>query len=204
MYYQLKKFIIANIDLIDENSKESWEQVYTKLSYRVKGEFTQAILNAGINDPAEILEDIPGYYLSNSSIENYNIPSNVTSIGDYAFEKCDSLTSIVIGDSVTKIENHAFFTCVNLMSAIIMGNVQHIGAFAFAGCDHLTYMVISGSVTSVGDYAFYNCWNLKEIRFDGTKREAISCGIGNQNRKKWRENSAIEKIICIDGEIVLE
>ena len=36
------------------------------------------------------------------------IPDSMTSIGDYAFYGCDSLTSIVIPSSMTKISDHAF------------------------------------------------------------------------------------------------
>lgn len=59
------------------------------------------------------------------------------------------------------------------------------------------------SVTSIGDFAFWNCEKLKEIKYLGTKKEAIKCGIGNKGRKKWRERSAISKIICTDGVIEL-
>ena len=202
---RLKNFINENIDLINANTKESWEEIYKRLKSNndLKGKFTEMILDAGINDPASIMGYIPTCYFVNSSIQNYNIPSNVISIGDYAFEKCDSLTSIMIGDSVTRIDDHAFFTCFNLMNVTIKGNVQSIGAFAFAGCAHLTDVFISGNVTSVEDYAFYYCENLREIQFDGTKEQAIKCGIGDSNREVLREKSAIQKIICIDGEILL-
>lgn len=203
MNYRLKKIINENVDLINENTKESWEKIYEKLHFNDRGEFTKIILDAGINDPASIMGYIPTHYFHNSSIQNYNIPSNVTSIGDYAFENCVSLTSIMIGDSVTKIDDHAFFTCFNLVDVTIKSNVQSIGAFAFASCTHLTNMFISSSVTSVGDYAFYCCENLREIQFDGTKEQAIKCGIGNSNREILREKSAIQKIICTDGEILL-
>ena len=46
----------------------------------------------------------------------FTIPDDVTSIWDYAFENCDSLTSIVIGNSVTSIEEGAFSYCIWLNS----------------------------------------------------------------------------------------
>ena len=39
------------------------------------------------------------------------IPDSVTTIGDYAFEVCRSLTSIVIPNSVTAIGGSAFWLC---------------------------------------------------------------------------------------------
>ena len=36
------------------------------------------------------------------------IPDGVTSIGDWAFSRCEGLTSVTMPDSVTSIEDHAF------------------------------------------------------------------------------------------------
>ena len=43
---------------------------------------------------------------------NYTIPNSVTTIGEYAFSDCDSLTNINIPNSVTTIRVHAFFSCI--------------------------------------------------------------------------------------------
>ena len=47
----------------------------------------------------------------NQNIESYVIPSSVTSIGDWAFSNCDSLSEIVIPSSVTSIGDSAFTNC---------------------------------------------------------------------------------------------
>ena len=51
---------------------------------------------------------------------DYNGASySVTSIGDAAFSKCDSLTSVTIPNSVTSIGNSAFYYCSGLTSVTI-------------------------------------------------------------------------------------
>ena len=49
------------------------------------------------------------------------IPNSVTSIGDSAFENCDSLTSIIIPDSVTSIGYRAFSDCTSLTDVYYTG-----------------------------------------------------------------------------------
>ena len=63
---------------------------------------------------------------------NDSISYQVTSIGEYAFYDCTSLTSLTIGNSVTSM-----------------------GSCAFAKCTGLKSVEIPNSVTSIGDAAFY-------------------------------------------------
>ena len=97
------------------------------------------------------------------SLTSITIPDSVTSIGYYAFFYCSSLTSITISDSVTSIGNYAFFYCRSLTSITIPDSVTSIGNYAFSNCRSLTSITISDSVTSIGNDAFYGCSNLKTI-----------------------------------------
>ena len=94
----------------------------------------------------------------------YNsITYSVTSIGDYAFYYCDSLTSVTIPESVTSIGDQAFYNCFSLTSVTIPNSVTSIGRYAFAYCYSLTSITIPESVTSIGDWAFYVCSSLTSI-----------------------------------------
>jgi len=91
------------------------------------------------------------------------IPNNVTSISDYAFYNCSSLTSVTIPDSVTNIGSSAFRGCSSLTSVTIPDSVTSIGSSAFDSCTSLTSIIIPDSVTSIGDYAFEDCSSLTSI-----------------------------------------
>ena len=79
-------------------------------------------------------------YLNGELVTDLVLPDSVTSIGNYAFRGCTSLTSVIIPDSVTSI-----------------------GQSAFANCYSLTFVTIPGSVTSIGSYAFQGCYKLVEV-----------------------------------------
>ncbi|MBO5881301.1 MAG: leucine-rich repeat domain-containing protein, partial [Paraprevotella sp.] len=100
---------------------------------------------------------------NNSSIEEIIISNSVTSIEDYAFSGCTSLTSVTIPNSVTSIGNYAFKGCTGLTSITIPNSVTSIGYQAFEGCTGLTSITIPNSVTSIGYKAFYNCTSLTNI-----------------------------------------
>lgn len=84
-------------------------------------------------------------YPAGKKDSSYIIPDSVTSIGEYAFYKCTSLSSVTIPDSVTSV-----------------------GAYAFNGCTSLESVTIPDSVTSIGDRAFFCCTNLTSLTFKDT------------------------------------
>ncbi len=99
----------------------------------------------------------------------------VKEIGDSAFYDCDSLTSVVIGDSVTSIGGWVFYNCTSLTSIEIPNSVTTIGEAAFFYCTSLTSVVIGDSVTSISVSVFYGCDNLQYIEHSGGKY------LGNSN-----------------------
>ena len=97
------------------------------------------------------------------TITSVTIPAGVTSIGERAFCGCKSLTSIDIPGSVTSIGSYAFESCIGLESITIPAGVTSIGKYAFRGCNSLTSIDIPGGVISVGEGAFSICTRLESI-----------------------------------------
>ena len=94
---------------------------------------------------------------------SYAIPNSVTSIEDWAFSGCASLTSITIPDSVTNIGLQAFSRCATLTSITIPDSVINIGEAAFFDCYSLTSATIPDSVINIGEAAFVWCTSLTNV-----------------------------------------
>ena len=95
---------------------------------------------------------------------------DVTSIGDGAFENCQTLKSIILPESVTEIVGSPFYSCGSLTNIEIPEAVTIIGDEAFCGCTSLTNIKIPGSVVSLGNSAFSCCENLENVIIsDGVK-----------------------------------
>lgn len=104
----------------------------------------------------------------------------VTSIGNNAFDGCNSIADITLSDSIGELGTAAFKGCTSLVridgtsnlsiikdstfegcSALAyfpdLSNVTSIGNKAFSGCSSLSTITISDILTSIGNYAFENC-----------------------------------------------
>ncbi len=106
-----------------------------------------------------------GSSTSSTTSTTYYIPSSLKSVtvtGGYiprgAFENCNNITNITLGDDVTTI-----------------------GGYAFRDCTSLTSIVIPDSVTSIGWHAFYDCTSLTDVYYTGTEEQwnAISIGVNS-------------------------
>ena len=109
------------------------------------------------------MTEIPNNYFEGSKIKEIVIPNNITSIGDWVFYGCSSLTSVTIPDSVTRFGIGAFFGCSSLTSVSIGNSVTSIGFCAFYDCKSLNSITIPDSVTSIRGRAFSMCESLKEV-----------------------------------------
>ena len=78
-----------------------------------------------------------------SQVKTVVIENGVTSIGDYAFTGCTSLTGVTIPDSVVRIGEGAFWA-TRLTSVAIPSSVTSIGSAAFGMCGVLTDIYYGG------------------------------------------------------------
>lgn len=102
-------------------------------------------------------------YQFGRNIHSVTIPQSVTSIGDYAFSRCEKMDSLTINDATTSIGSWAFDECYKLTTLSLGKNITTIGDYAFLDCHTLDNVTIPDSVTSIGKSAFYRCYALTTL-----------------------------------------
>ena len=139
-------------------------------------------------------------YIDGVGVIEFNAP--ITTIGDYAFWNCDSLTSVTIPDSVTEIGYSAFNGCESLTSVTIPDSVTTIGKWAFGDCSSLTSVTISDNVTTIGDYAFDICSSLTSVTIPDsvtTIGEAAFCECSSLQEFNGKFASEDGRCLIVDG-----
>lgn len=142
---------------IDFNDQASNPLCYARHLYLGEDEITELIIPSNVTT-------ISNYaFYGCEGIASVTIPSNVTSIGDYTFSGCSGLASFTIPSSVTTIGSGAFSNCSSLTSITIPSNVTSIGNSVFYGCSSLSSVSIQSDLTSIGNSFFYNCSSLSSV-----------------------------------------
>ena len=106
---------------------------------------------------------LPGAIAIPETVSYNDTEYSVTSIGDWTFGYCSTLTQIVISERVVNIGNFAFSDCVALKQVAIPNKMTNIGTGAFFYCFTLTDINIPNDVTNIGESAFNGCIALTQI-----------------------------------------
>ena len=91
------------------------------------------------------------------------VPDSVKSLDTYAFSGCEKLTDIKLSNGIKDIPEYCFADCKQLSKVEMGEGVESIGAMAFSSCELLSEFDLPVSVNSVGQQAFQSCKALKKI-----------------------------------------
>ena len=124
-----------------------------------------------INKPPEFPSELEtiGRYAFRECTNLYQIKfdDNLTEIGDGAFYNCSKLAKITNSKSLTTIGNLVFKECTALANITLYSGLKAIGQRTFEGCTKLVAITIPDTVTSIGAKAFNNCAALTAVDFGG-------------------------------------
>lgn len=100
---------------------------------------------------------------SAEQITSVQLPSGLTSVGDFAFYGCSNLISVSIPSSVAEIGSYAFAECINLRTFNMGSGVAAVGTAAFQQCESLAAVSLPSSLKTIGSKAFYRCESLTAV-----------------------------------------
>ncbi len=116
--------------------------------------------------------------VKDKSITSYTVRNDTKVIYDSAFQRCTSLTSITIPESVTNIGENAFDEYLESLEAVYITDIRAWCEISFEDfCSNplsyakklylngelVTELVIPFEITTIKDYAFRNCTSLTSI-----------------------------------------
>ena len=78
----------------------------------------------------------------------------VVAIGDGVFQKCTSLMSVSLPDSIVSIGDSAFGGCESLISFALPRGLKSVGTLAFYGCYNLANFTVPEQLEVIGSDAF--------------------------------------------------
>ena len=115
------------MDLINQDTKESWEKFYdlrVLSNDKLFSQMNKILLDSGVN-PLLKLDRIPaGFFFSwEGGLDEYEIPHNIKVIGSCAFQS-SGLKKIRIPKSVMEIETYAFYDCYPNLKVIYEGSIE--------------------------------------------------------------------------------
>ena len=124
--------------------------------------------NGVVNIPAYLFNPVSSSSEFSPNIVSTNMPSNITSIGDFAFAYCNKLQNVALSTNLESIGRAAFNQCemlsnVNLQDCL---KLNSIGPFAFGDCSSFTEVTIPQNVASLGKSAFANTPILEKVNYN--------------------------------------
>lgn len=97
------------------------------------------------------------------SPSSITLPSSIRVIREEAFEECDRLSEVNLGDGLISIGKNAFSFCNKLKEIFIPSKVKEIGQGAFYHCSSLQNLSGGAALESIEGYAFEECTSLQGV-----------------------------------------
>ena len=145
----LDDFIEKNIKLFEDHN---YSQIYLNTLLQEQAPVNVGKLTALLDQieerPLDYMRRIPDYFLYAQSIKQFDIPSQVHTIEDGAFQN-SQLESIHVPGHILVVGDNAFNTCTNLKSIQLDDGIRMLGVNAFRRCP-ITKIDFPASITDIG------------------------------------------------------
>ena len=110
--------------------------------------------------PVTILLD--KLFAGHSEIEEVVIPETVTDLGEFVFDGCENLRSLVLPAGFQYLWGYTFVRS-GLEEIVLPDGVRSIPPYAFKDCKNLRRVVCGTGMKKIGAWAFGGCDSLEEV-----------------------------------------
>ena len=130
--------------------------------------------------------------------------TGLTCIDEYAFQNCNSLTNVILPNSVTSIGDSAFWGCRKLISINIPKSVTEVSYYAFIYCNSLTKFDVDTNhknfSTSDDGKSLYNKDKTELIAYPGASGNiTILDGVTSIHGGIFNYNSDLTSVVIPDS-----
>ena len=136
---------------------------------------------AVIPSDAELVTSIGKEAFRASSLYSIAIPSNVSTVGEYAFADNTTLTSVEFdkASGVTELKNGTFYGCANLKEISFPDGLQTISDSALEDCEKISTLALPKAFVNIDREMFDDC------------NDISSLSISDENAKYRSESNCI-------------
>ena len=128
---------------------------------------TLTISGFGPMDNFSSAADQPWYY-SAGGLKALVVEEGITTLGDYAFSSCKSLTEITLPHSLEILGTYTFSACTGIEELILPEGLRIIGSKTFQNCSGLRSVWLPVSLKYIDMKAFEKTILLKNVYYAGT------------------------------------
>ena len=156
------------------------------------------------------VEELGVGIFKNCSLQQVDLPDNLTSIPENMFYGCDSLLSVHIPETVTSIGKKAFADCSCLGNVTLPKGLLTIADRAFDGCKSMTEFRVPSEQVQFGNKVLYGCTSLQSLYVPYTaptkhdnvcdnKRTVLYVPVGTaavyKKLKGWKKFKSIQEVL---------
>lgn len=121
--------------------------------------------------------------IGNTYLTHVTMPNSLTSIGASAFSNCIQMKEIVIPTNVRTIGKYAFYYCYAADSGVtIPEGITELQEYTFAACRKVPSVILSSTITSIGNRCFNGCTGLTDVTCNATTPPSMGENVFNNTQ----------------------
>lgn len=135
-----------------------------------------------------------------SNLQSVTLPDTNYTLAYRTFGNCTSLATINNLSKATSLGDYCFYSCTSI-TAVDLSSATTLGKYCFKECSNLNQVYMSDKISTIGHMAFYNCSALESVTINRSEPPTIDGG-NNGYYEDCFGNSHIDLKIYVPSAVV--